>query len=66
MGKVSYGSSEKAEFWMAAMELFRQSGLGCVDFCNREGLPYSTFCRLADYRLPPISCRQVYPASGRM
>ena len=48
MGKVSYGSSDKAEFWTAAMELFRQSGLSCVDFCNREGLAYSTFCRWRD------------------
>ena len=48
MGKVSYGSSDKAEFWTTAMELFRQSGLSCVDFCNREGLAYSTFCRWRD------------------
>lgn len=48
MSKLSSDSSEKAEFWAAAMELFRQSGLGCVDFCNREGLAYSTFCRWRD------------------
>jgi len=60
MGKVSCGPSDKAEFWTAAMELFRQSGLGCVDFCNREGLAYSTFCRWRD-KLSVISAKGESP-----
>lgn len=42
------GSSNKVEFWTAAVELFRGSGLSCTEFCNREGLSYSTFCRWRD------------------
>ena len=38
-------SSGKVEFWTAAIELFRESTLSCREFCEREGLSYSTFCR---------------------
>ena len=38
-------SSGKVDFWMAAIELFSESTLSCREFCNREGLSYSTFCR---------------------
>lgn len=38
-------SASKIEFWMAAIELFRESTLSCREFCDREGLSYSTFCR---------------------
>ena len=38
-------SSGKVEFWTAAIELFRESTLSCREFCDREGLSYSTFCR---------------------
>ena len=38
-------SSGKAEFWTAAIELFSESTLSCREFCEREGLSYSTFCR---------------------
>jgi len=48
MGKGSDGLNGKVEFWAAAMELHEQSGLSCVEFCNREGLAYSTFCRWRD------------------
>lgn len=48
MGKRFADSSEKVEYWTAAVELFRQSGLSCTEFCNREGLSYSTFCRWRD------------------
>ena len=42
------GSSSKVEFWTAAVELFQESQLSCTEFCNREGLSYSTFCRWRD------------------
>jgi len=42
------GSSSKVEFWTAAVELFQESQLSCREFCNREGLSYSTFCRWRD------------------
>ena len=48
MRKRSSDPSGKVEFWTAAVELFRQSGLSCTEFCNREGLSYSTFCRWRD------------------
>lgn len=48
MGKGNDGLNGKVEFWAAAMELHGQSGLSCVEFCNREGLAYSTFCRWRD------------------
>jgi len=38
-------SSGKVEFWTAAIELFSESTLNCREFCDREGLSYSTFCR---------------------
>ncbi len=42
------GSSSKVEFWTAAVELFQESQLSCTEFCNCEGLSYSTFCRWRD------------------
>ena len=38
-------SSGKVEFWTAAIELFQESTLSGREFCKREGLSYSTFCR---------------------
>ena len=37
------GADEKREFWRAAVELQRESGLSVVAFCEREGLKAPTF-----------------------
>lgn len=63
MGKRFADSSEKVEYWTAAVELFRQSGLNCTEFCNREGLSYSTFCRWRDklWQLKPEKASKSSP-----
>lgn len=60
MGKGNDVLNGKVEFWSAAMELHGQSGLSCVDFCNREGLAYSTFCRWRD-KLSVVSAKGESP-----
>ena len=37
------GADEKREFWRAAVDLQRESGLSVVAFCEREGLKAPTF-----------------------